>query len=130
MVTTRIILMIALCGAGGAVMRFLVHQWSLRWFGDGFPLGTLFVNVTGCFLLGGLSQLVGSQLLPEPWRIALGIGFLGGLTTFSTFGYETYRHLDAGNWGVAAASMSANLLVGLAAVWAGVALGMRVTNAG
>lgn len=85
------IALIGACGGAGAILRHLVSVWSLHWFGSGFPVGTLIVNVVGCFLLGTLYELTETTLLISgEWRHALGVGFLGGLTTFSTFGYETH----------------------------------------
>ena len=95
--------------------------WSVRLFGDGFPYGTLLVNVLGCFLIGVLAHIgLTTDLLPKETREALGIGFLGGLTTFSTFGWETFRGLEDSAWSFAAGNVAANVLAGLTAVWAGV----------
>jgi CrcB protein len=116
--------MVALGGLIGTLARYGVGVTAERWLGRGFPFGTLTVNVVGCFLIG----LVGcishkSHALPPYLVTAINVGFLGGLTTFSAFGNETFRHFEAGRTGVALASLAANLLLGLTAVWAGDAAG-------
>ncbi|HRX79587.1 MAG TPA: fluoride efflux transporter CrcB [Pirellulaceae bacterium] len=117
------IALIGACGGAGAILRHLVSVWSLHWFGSGFPVGTLIVNVVGCFLLGTLYELTETTLLISgEWRHALGVGFLGGLTTFSTFGYETHTHLQSSLWRHAAVNVVLNVALGLLAVWAGISI--------
>jgi len=115
------LLCVASGGALGAVSRYLLSVGAVRLWGEHFPFGTLLVNVLGCFCLGLLAESVGD------WHPAakpgIGVGFLGALTTFSTFGVETLKHLEKGEFGVALLNVSANLLVGLLAVWLGVTLG-------
>jgi len=95
----------------------------VRLLGEGFPYGTLVVNVIGCLLLGLVMQLtLRSGAISAEWRIPLTVGFLGAFTTFSTFGYETVRLLADGAWGLAFANVGANLLVGFVAVWVGLML--------
>jgi len=91
--------------------------------GEGFPYGTLAVNILGCFLLGAVQQ-VGetTDFLSQETRIMLTIGFLGALTTFSTFGYETFRQLEDGRLTVVLGNVGAQLILGLLAVWAGLTL--------
>jgi CrcB protein len=118
----RDLLFIALGGALGAVSRYAVSGWAHDLLGTAFPYGTLVVNVAGCFLLGLIAHVGQTTVyISEPARIAATIGFLGGLTTFSTFGYETFRQLEDGQWVYAVGNMAANLFVGLLAVWAGLA---------
>ncbi len=122
----EILLLIAIgaCGAVGAIVRYLVSVWASQWTGvgtNGFPIATLLVNVTGCFLLGALvstAEQEGLRVSPTVGA-ALGAGFLGALTTFSTFGVETYVRLVQGQWNLAAANVVGNLLLGLCAVWLG-----------
>lgn len=121
----RELVWIALGGAAGAVSRYLVTLGCQRW-AENFPVATLIVNVTGCFCLGALLQ---SAWLPAATRLAIGTGLLGGLTTFSTFGHETFRALEKGQWNLALGNVAANLILGLLAVWAGVALVQRWGNA-
>lgn len=113
----------AVAGALGALARYGVSVAALRWLPQGFPYGTLVVNLLGCFLLGALTELTLEEgLLAPEWRMVAGTGFLGAFTTFSTFGVETVRAMESGHWGVAATSVGVNVVagVGLAAVgfWA------------
>ena len=98
--------------AGGAVHRLVE--------GSVLPYGTLFVNATGCLAIGFLSALSEARgvLSPET-RVFLLIGVLGGYTTFSSFGYETFQLLRGGEMLPALANVLIQVVVGLGAVWAG-----------
>ena len=89
-----------------------------------FPLGTFIINISGSFLLGVLGTIVAQKVLPtsEAMRLALGVGFLGAFTTFSTFEFETHALFDDGSWLTATTNMFASLFVGLVAVRAGIVL--------
>lgn len=117
------LLFVGLGGALGAVARYGLSTWVQRSTPGSFPAGTLAVNVLGCFALGALAAAIEVRpgLHPE-LRYLLGVGFLGGLTTFSAFGYETFELLRAGQPGLALGSVAANMLLGLASVAAGRAL--------
>jgi CrcB protein len=81
---------VALGGALGSVLRFFVGTWFLQRVGPGFPWGTFAVNVTGSFALGVLLQLAQTRIGLHPYvRVFVGVGVLGGYTTFSTFAFET-----------------------------------------
>jgi CrcB protein len=125
----REIALIASFGALGAVARYGAGILAARLLGGGFAYGTLGVNLVGCFLLG-LVVAVFNQQIPShnAWRAALGIGFLGALTTFSTFGVETFAFLEKQHYALAALNVGANLFVGLLCVWAGVALGRMIVS--
>jgi CrcB protein len=111
---------IALGGATGACLRYFLSQLMLQWFGKGFPFGTLLVNVVGSFLLGFLySLLEHGQLEAALWRTTIGIGFLGALTTFSTFSVDTLLLFQQGLWFKAALNVSLNILCCLFAAWLG-----------
>ena len=119
-------LLIAAGGALGASARFALSGAVQRAAGAEFPLGTLAVNVLGCAgigLLGGLAS--GSEGLREELRLFAAIGFLGGFTTFSTFGYETFLLLGARSVGPALANLALGNALCLAAVWAGFRVGAR-----
>jgi CrcB protein len=125
------ILLVALFGAAGAVTRYVLSAALHRQFGEVFPLGTLAANVIGCGLIGVLFQVNETTRAISPeWRAALAAGFLGGLTTFSTFGLETVRLFELGRSTAAIANVLANLLVGLAAVWLGMWIVRRCLAAG
>lgn len=104
---------IALGGATGSMGRHGVNQLLGRLLGQGFPWGTLAVNALGCFLLPLV--LLGPWELSRNMRLALGAGFLGAFTTFSTFGYDTLSLVDRGPAGHAALNVVANVAVGLTA---------------
>lgn len=117
------LLLIGIFGAAGAVSRYLASGVAVRWCGESFPAGTLIVNVVGCFFIGVLYHVSqATTLVSDEWRTGIGIGFLGGLTTFSTFGYETFFLLEEGLWRAAGINVVSNVLLGLAAVWLGVVL--------
>ena len=121
------VLGVAVFGALGALARYGVSMWALRWFGSSFPAGTLIVNLVGCFCLGLLAETaLGDPGLTARTRTILGTGFLGAFTTFSTFGLETLRAIEAGEWGVAAGSVAFNVVGGVLAVAMGFALARQI----
>ena len=123
------ILIIAGAGALGALARHGVNTWAAGAFSGGFYYGTFFVNVVGCFLLGLLMAVAAeSGFPPREMRLALGVGFLGSFTTFSTFGYETVHAFERGLPGVAIAIVASNIVVGLTAAWGGMVLGRLMTE--
>ena len=114
------LLVVGVGGFVGAIARYGISGLVHRFYGGPFPLGTLAVNVLGCFVLGGLMTLVEDrQLLAPTTRLFLTIGLLGSLTTFSTLGYETVALLRDAEIRLAAMSFFANGLLGLAAVFLG-----------
>lgn len=115
------LLAVAVGGAIGACTRYLVSLWAVSRLGSEFPFGTLLVNVVGCFIIGIFMTLTTERLLVSPyWRLILAVGFLGGMTTFSSFGYETLRLVDSANMVPAIANIALNLFVGLLATWLGI----------
>ena len=126
------VLFVAVGGSLGALARYGTGLATAHWLGKGFPWGTLLVNVVGCFIMGIVMEVLldleahtKEALTPALhlqfalWHKAVGIGFLGGLTTFSTFGGDTLRHFQSGQPSVALANIAANVLLSLAAVWCG-----------
>lgn len=118
---------IAIGGAAGAVSRYLLSGWVNQAMnyasGSGFPFGTLAVNVLGSFAIGAIMQLgQSSSAIPEHWRVGITAGFLGALTTFSTFSYETIVHLERGEWRISLGNVVANIVLCVFAVWAGLSL--------
>lgn len=112
--------LVGLGGALGSIGRWLV---GVALASAAFPYGTLTVNVTGAFVAGGLIGLADHRGLATPARMALVTGFCGGYTTFSAFAVETMRLAEQQGVGVAALNVGANLVIGLAAAAAGIALG-------
>jgi CrcB protein len=93
------VLMICLGGAIGTGIRYLAALAAARWFGAEFPYGTLVVNLAGAFVIGLVQQLGTEALvIGDTPRLFLTTGMMGGLTTYSTFSYETVRLMDAGAW--------------------------------
>ena len=85
------LVLVALGGAVGSVLRYLTDRRVQLWRDSPFPFGTLTVNVAGSFVLGFLSGWLLHGAEPSSVRALVAVGFCGGLTTFSTFGYETVR---------------------------------------
>jgi CrcB protein len=124
-----ILLLIGIAGALGALARYGVTVAALRWLGDDFPHGTLIVNLIGCFLLGIVVELaLDDKSLSPQTRAILGTGFLGAFTTFSTFGVDTFRAIEAGAWGLAASNVAINVIGGLVLVAAGVAVASSIRS--
>jgi CrcB protein len=110
-------------GAAGTGARYLVSGWALALLGPAFPWGTLAVNVTGSFLLGGLMHLaLTTRLLAPTLRLALTSGVLGGFTTYSTFNYETLQYLREGALAIGIANILLTVGSCLAAGVGGLAL--------
>lgn len=119
-----IYLLIALGGAAGAVSRYAVDDTVSRWFGGAFPLGTLVINLTGSFVLGILFALVVERsALPPDIRAPVMIGFIGAYTTFSTWMLESARLMEGDQWLLAAVNLGGSVMLGLVAVFAGLAVG-------
>jgi CrcB protein len=115
-------LLVGVGGFVGANARFLLARWLGALVETRFPLGTFVVNVSGSFLLGVIGTLAARKMVPssDALRLALGVGFLGAFTTFSTFELETHALFDDGEWLTAVTNMFASLFIGLLAVRAGI----------
>lgn len=115
-------LLVGIGGFIGANARFVVARLVGALVETKFPLGTFIINISGSFLLGVLGTVVAQRVMPssEAMRLALGIGFLGAYTTFSTFEFETHALFGDGSWLIATMNMAASLFVGLVAVRAGI----------
>ena len=109
------LILVALGGALGAVARFLVATGFARRLGTGWPWGTLFINLTGCFLIAVFSARIESPGL----RYLLPVGFVGAYTTFSTFEYETMRLFQLGQPAGAIAYVLGSNVLGFCAVLLG-----------
>lgn len=123
---SMILLYVALGGALGACSRFLLTELCLHWFGRGFAYGTLMVNVIGSLSIGILVAALEQEYFPHgPWRHLIGFGFLGALTTFSTFSMDNLLLLQQGLWLKLGINMFLNVFLCLFASWAGHQLLMR-----
>jgi CrcB protein len=121
------ILLIAVGGAAGATARHLVGQAALKWLGPGWPWGTLGVNVLGGLAMGAL---VGWLALTEhpnatALRYALGVGLLGGFTTFSAFSLEVVLMLERKAWGAAGGYVALSVVGAVAALFVGLLLARK-----
>jgi CrcB protein len=112
------VLLVALGGAVGSVARYGVGFAAARWLGVAFPWGTLAVNIAGGLAMGLLAARSGG----DPMRLLLGVGFLGGFTTFSAFSLETVRLMEH-QPGLAALYAAASLILSVGACWLGLSLG-------
>jgi CrcB protein len=115
-------LMVAMGGAIGSTLRFWVGGSVADRLGTRFPYGTFLVNCTGSFLIGLVLTLISERANINPnWRYLIGVGFIGGYTTFSAFEYETFQSLQDGKMLIASLNVILSVAVGLICVWLGVA---------
>lgn len=117
------VMMVAVGGGIGATTRYLVSTWAAERFGADFPYGTLIVNVVGCFIIGAFMTLATEKLIISPyWRLLITVGFVGGLTTFSSYSYETFKLLQDAEIMLAMYNLLANVIVGFFATWLGISI--------
>lgn len=117
----REVLFIAGFGTLGCVARFCLSSRVYAWMGRDFPYGTFAVNIIGAFFIGFVMEFsLASTLISQELRIGLTIGFMGGLTTFSTFSFETVKLLEDGQFMVALYNVLLNVLVCLLLTWLGI----------
>lgn len=118
--------LIAIFGALGTLARYGLQGVVQMRMGGTFPYGTLLINLTGCFLLGLIGQFTLNRIvISADWRIAIAVGFFGGYTTFSSFGWETAKMLEDGEWMRAATYVGASVVAGLLLSVAGIRLANR-----
>ena len=121
------LLAIALGGSAGALARFWVANGIYAWLGRAFPYGTLFVNVSGSFLMGFLTALLMQRFTMTPeYRAALLVGFLGAYTTFSTFSIESFYLFEEGENLKGALNIFLSVVLCMAAVWIGLVVGRKI----
>lgn len=118
--------MILVGGGVGALSRYLVGAAIMTRFSGRFPLGTVFINVTGSFLIGFIMTLLTERFKPHPnWRFLLVVGFLGGYTTFSSFQWESLNLIkDGGRW-IGLLNLIGSVVLGYIAVWLGVEVAIK-----
>ena len=118
------LVLVAIGGGIGSVLRYLTSGVAARWLGLDFPYGTLIVNVAGSFLIGLVQALAeDAAVLPESARLFLSAGVMGGFTTYSAFSYETIRLIELDAFGRAIANVLVTTFVCLAVCGLGIATG-------
>ena len=113
------LLLIGLGGASGAVLRYVLSGASYRILGETFPWGTLVVNVLGCLCIGFLWAVSERYPFSTGWSVFVFTGVLGGFTTFSTYGLESFNLMRDGEYLLAAANVFLSNLLGLTMVVVG-----------
>jgi CrcB protein len=120
------LLLLLVFGGIGTLARYGLDGWIQNRTGPGFPWGILTINVLGCFVLGLIGQYGLNHLsMPPDLRIGLTTGLMGGFTTFSTFGWDTVRMMESGEWSRALIYIGASVVGGLVAM----VFGLRFGNA-
>lgn len=122
--------MIGVAGAVGALSRYGISAALSRVAAGAFPWGTLAVNVIGCLIIGFVMHVsLNTDAIPHQWRVAITVGFLGALTTFSSFSYETIQLIEKSAYLPALCNVGLNMVLGLCATIGGLAIG-RLTVGG
>src|SRR5262245_22674404 len=115
--------LIGVAGLIGTLSRYWLSGWADQWWGGTFPFGTLVVNLLGCFVIGFLFHVTEERFLIDPIvRSAVLVGFLGGFTTFSSFGIQSFNLLRDGEVFLASANILISNIAGLLLVWIGYAI--------
>ena len=125
-----ILVLIALGGAVGSLLRYLIGGTIQRSSASGFPVGTMFVNVAGCFLIGIFVRFLLNIQESAELRALLVIGFCGGFTTFSTFSFETVGLIEGGEYARAATYVLGSAVLCIVATFAGMAAVSALAAAG
>jgi CrcB protein len=117
------LILIGVAGLAGTLARFGLSEVAAKRLGTSFPTGTFTVNIIGCFMAGFLFwALQERSLVSETLRLAIMVGFLGGFTTFSAFGVQTFALFKNGEVGLGLLNLALSNFIGLGVVWAGYAL--------
>ena len=117
-------ILIGLAGLAGTLFRYWLSGLVARQYGETFPWGTMAVNLVGCFLTGAVFHLTEERFLVDPTiRTVILIGLLGGFTTFSSYGLQTFMLLRDGEFGLATLNIATANVVGLLLVWVGYVVG-------
>jgi CrcB protein len=117
---------ICLAGAAGTGARYLIALWAAQRFGSAFPYGTLIVNLVGCFAIAAMMHAALTLGWPATTRAAVTIGFIGGLTTYSSFNYETMRLFEESAPATAAMNLALTVVGGFMAGWLGLVAAREV----
>jgi fluoride exporter len=111
----------------GANARWVISRFAARILSPVFPYGTLFINVTGSFVVGFFMIWASERVLLDPrWRLLIVVGFCGAFTTFSSFAFETMAYFEQGQWVMMLANFISNNLLCLGAAIAGMAVARAV----
>ena len=118
--------LVMLGGAAGSLARFVIGSAIMSRIGGRFPWGTIFINVTGSFLIGFVMTWLTERLSPHPnWRLLLVVGVLGGYTTFSSFEWETLALVRDGARWLGLINAAGSVIFGYAAVWLGAVIASK-----
>jgi fluoride exporter len=115
-------LAIGVAGSLGALARFFVT----RQFSSSFPIGTMVINISGCFILGFFLAAIDGRIVSDTVKFGIGVGFVGAYTTFSTWMYDSVKLLEKGQINGALLNIFLSIVLGLAAVWLGAICGRRI----
>lgn len=122
-VALREYLWVSLGGIFGACARYFLSRFTAKMLGTGFPWGTLFINISGSFILGLFLVYTTEKAFVDPrWRLLIAIGFCGAYTTFSSYAFESMVYFEQGHWSLFAGNVLANNILCLAGVLAGAAI--------
>ena len=117
------ILVISIGAILGANARWIISRFAARILGPVYPYGTLFINVTGSFIVGFFMIWATERVLLDPrWRLLIVVGFCGAFTTFSSYAFETMAYFQQGQWLLLFTNFASNNLLCLGAALAGMAL--------
>ena len=117
------VLVISIGAILGANARWFISRFAARLLGPVFPYGTLFINVTGSFIVGFFMIWATERVLLDPrWRLLIVVGFCGAFTTFSSYAFETMAYFEQGQWLLMFSNFFSNNLLCLGGALAGMAL--------
>ena len=121
------LLIISLGAIVGANARYIISRYAAKMLGPVFPYGTLFINVSGSFLVGFFMIWATERVLIDPrWRLLVVVGFCGAFTTFSSYAFETLAYFEQGQWHLMVTNILSNNLLCLAGVLGGMALARAI----
>ena len=116
-------LWVSIGAVAGACARYLISRYTAKLLSPDFPYGTLFINLSGSFVLGLFLIWTTERVLVDPrWRLLVAVGFCGSYTTFSSYAFESFAYFEQGHWMLFATNLLTNNVLCLAAVIAGAAL--------
>ncbi|HVT87489.1 MAG TPA: CrcB family protein [Tepidisphaeraceae bacterium] len=119
-------LAVGVAGFFGAIARFAIGTLCAYCFGPGFPVGTMIINLSGSFFLGWFLTAAGNRfVVTDTLRIAIGVGFVGAYTTFSTLMFDSASLARDGALLKAGFNLAGSMVLGMIAVWAGITLACK-----